>query len=171
MSQACDRPVWIRSLKAIFHRSFNVVAVINLLVMTAYYMIFVTGTPYVQETYGASLSVAGLSGGIMVIGCLTGRFVSGSLLSFFGCRTILLAGLLLFSGSVASSLLSGPLPLLFLQRLVTGIAVGVVLSAAFGFLAIKLMLGVIRKANYMWFSVYLLCLSLGCFWLNALGLY
>ena len=49
-----------------------------------------------------------------------------------------------------------------------GIAVGVVLSAAFGFLAIKLMLGVIRKANYMWFSIYLVCLSLGCFWLDAL---
>lgn len=48
---------------------------------------------------------------------------------------------------------------------------GVVLSAAFGFLAIKWMLKIIRKANYMWFSVYLLCLSLGCFWLNALGLY
>ena len=41
----------------------------------------------------------------------------------------------------------------------------------FGFLAIKWMLKIIRKANYMWFSVYLLCLSLGCFWLNALGLY
>lgn len=32
------------TLKAIFNRNFNVVAVINLLVMTAYYMIFVTGT-------------------------------------------------------------------------------------------------------------------------------
>ena len=119
------RSVWKDGIGAIFHRSFNVVAAINLLVMTAYYMTFVTGTLHVRETYEASLSVAGLSGGIMVIGCLTGRFVSGSLLSFFGCRTILLAGLLLFSGSVASSLLSGPLPLLFLQRLVTGIAVGV----------------------------------------------
>ena len=31
-------------LKAIFNRNFNVVAVVNLLIMTAYYMIFVTGT-------------------------------------------------------------------------------------------------------------------------------
>lgn len=52
-----------------------------------------------------------------------------------------------------------------------GIAFGVVLSAVFGFLAIKLMLKAIRKANYMWFSVYLLCLSLTCFWLNALGIF
>ena len=52
-----------------------------------------------------------------------------------------------------------------------GIAVGVVLAAVFGFLAIKLMLRVIRKANYMWFSIYLVCLSLTCFWLNALGIF
>lgn len=52
-----------------------------------------------------------------------------------------------------------------------GMAVGVVLSAIFGFLAIKLMLRVIRKANYMWFSVYLVCISLTCFWLNALGIF
>ena len=41
----------------------------------------------------------------------------------------------------------------------------------FGFLAIKLMLNAIRKANYMWFSIYLLGLSLTCFWLNALGIF
>lgn len=113
------------TLKAIFNRNFNVVAVINLLVMTAYYMIFVTGTLYVRESYGASLSVAGFSSGIMVIGCLAGRFVAGSLLSLFGCRSILLAGLLLYVGSVASFFLAGSLPLLFLQRFFTGIAVGV----------------------------------------------
>ena len=28
------------------------------------------------------------------------------------------------------------------------------------------MLKIIRKANYMWFSVYLLCLSLTTFWLG-----
>lgn len=119
------RSVWKDGIGAIFHRSFNVVAAINLLVMTAYYMTFVTGTLHVRETYESSLSVAGLSSGIMVIGCLIGRFASGSLLSLFGCRVILLAGLLLFSGSVASSLMEGSLPLLFLQRLCTGIAVGV----------------------------------------------
>ena len=52
-----------------------------------------------------------------------------------------------------------------------GIAIGVVLAAVFGFLAIRLMLRAIRKANYIWFSVYLVCLSLTCFWLNALGIF
>ena len=112
-------------LKAIFNRNFNVVAVINLLIMTAYYMIFVTGTLYVRNAYDVSLSVAGFSSGIMVIGCLAGRFIAGSLLSLFGCRPILLAGLVLYTGSVAVFFLAGSLPLLFLQRLFTGIAVGV----------------------------------------------
>lgn len=44
MSQDSDCSLWSGTLKAIFNRNFNVVAVINLLVMTAYYMIFVTGT-------------------------------------------------------------------------------------------------------------------------------
>ena len=52
-----------------------------------------------------------------------------------------------------------------------GIAIGVVLAAVFGFLAIKLMLRVIRKANYMWFSIYLVGVSLTCFWLSALGIF
>ena len=47
-----------------------------------------------------------------------------------------------------------------------GMLFGIALSAAFGFLAIKWMLNVIRKANYMWFSVYLVCLSLVTFWLG-----
>lgn len=125
MSQDRDRSVWSGTLKAIFNRNFNVVAVINLLVMTAYYMIFVTGTLHVREAYEVSLSVAGLSSGIMVIGCLAGRFASGSLLSFFGCRVILFAGLLLYAGSMAAFFLAGSLPLVFVQRLLTGIAVGV----------------------------------------------
>lgn len=53
---------------------------------------------------------------------------------------------------------------------VIGMAVGVVLAAVFGFFAIKLMLRVIRKANYVWFSVYLTALSVVCFSLCAAGI-
>ena len=65
------------ALRSIFNRNFNVVACINLLVMTAYYLMFVTSTAYARATYGASLSSAGLTAGIMVIGCLIGRFLTG----------------------------------------------------------------------------------------------
>ena len=125
MSHTGDLSAWSENLKAIFNRNFNVVAVINLLIMTSYYMIFVTGTLHVREAYGVSLSVAGLSGGIMVIGCLSGRFAAGSLLSLFGCRVILLSGLCLYTVSMAAFFLADNLPVLFVQRLLTGISVGV----------------------------------------------
>ncbi len=53
---------------------------------------------------------------------------------------------------------------------VLGIAVGVVCAAVSGFFAIKVMLKVVGKANYKWFAVYLLLLSLTSFWLNAAGI-
>ncbi len=52
---------------------------------------------------------------------------------------------------------------------IIGMAVGVVFSAVAGFFAIKIMLKVIGKGNYKWFALYLVLLSLACFWLNALG--
>ena len=50
---------------------------------------------------------------------------------------------------------------------IVGILVGVITSAVFGFFAIKLMLKVISKANYKWFALYLVALSLTCIWLQA----
>lgn len=52
---------------------------------------------------------------------------------------------------------------------IIGMVVGVVFAAVAGFFAIKLMLKVIQKSNYQWFALYLVLLSLTCFWLNALG--
>ncbi len=52
---------------------------------------------------------------------------------------------------------------------IVGMIVGVVFSAVSGFFAIKIMLKVIGKANYKWFALYLVILSLVCFWLNVLG--
>ena len=69
------------ALAAICRGSFLVVTCINMLLMTDYYLIFVTGTAHVQKTFGTSLSTAGLTSGIMVIGCLVGRFLTGNQLS------------------------------------------------------------------------------------------
>ena len=52
---------------------------------------------------------------------------------------------------------------------IAGMITGVVFSAVSGFFAIKVMLKVIGKANYKWFSLYLILLSFVCFWLNVLG--
>ena len=52
---------------------------------------------------------------------------------------------------------------------ILGMAVGVATAALSGFAAIKLMLKAIQKGKYQWFALYLVVLSLTCFWLNALG--
>lgn len=113
------------ALAAICRGNFLVVTCINLLLMTDYYLIFVTGTAHVQKTFGVSLSVAGLSSGIMVIGCLAGRFVAGNQMSAMGGKPCLLAGLLLFAASMGSLELAHSLPQLFAQRFVAGFGVGV----------------------------------------------
>lgn len=118
------------TLREICNRNFNVVTLINLLVMTAYYLIFVTSTTYARQAYAVSLSTAGFTAGIMVHpDGLAGRFVTGNLLSFFGCRSILCAGLLLYTASIASFFLADSLPLLFIQRLLAGIGVGIIGTA------------------------------------------
>lgn len=118
-----------QALRAIFSRNFTVVSLINLLLMTAYYLMFVTSTGYARTTYGASLSTAGLTAGIMVIGCLVGRFATGNLLSLLGCRIILLGGLLFYSASIAGFFGVPSLALLFVQRLCMGIGVGIIGTA------------------------------------------
>lgn len=114
-----------QALTAICRGNFMIVTCINLLLMTDYYLIFVTGTAHVQQTFGVSLSVAGLSSGIMVIGCLVGRFVTGNQISAIGGRPCLLVGLLLFAASTGGLVLAHSLPQIFVQRFVAGLGVGV----------------------------------------------
>ena len=52
---------------------------------------------------------------------------------------------------------------------VLGVVVGVISAAIFGFFAIKVMLKVISKANYKWFSLYLILLSVTCICLDVFG--
>lgn len=49
-----------------------------------------------------------------------------------------------------------------------GVIVGVICAAVSGFFAVKVMLKVIRKANYKWFGAYLILMSLTCVWLDVL---
>ncbi len=49
------------------------------------------------------------------------------------------------------------------------IAIGFIVSAIAGFFAIKVMLAAIKKANYKWFSLYLVLLAITCIILQCLG--
>jgi undecaprenyl-diphosphatase len=49
------------------------------------------------------------------------------------------------------------------------IAIGFIVSAISGLFAIRVMLNAIKKANYKWFSLYLVCLSVACVILHCTG--
>ena len=74
------------AIRAAGSREFWVITLTNLLVMTSCYLVFVVTAAYVRETWHTSLSVTGLAVGVMIMGCLVGRFVSGNLVSLLGCR-------------------------------------------------------------------------------------
>ena len=74
------------AIRAAGSREFWVITLANLLVMTSCYLVFVVTAAYVRETWHTSLSVTGLAVGVMIMGCLVGRFVSGNLVSLLGCR-------------------------------------------------------------------------------------
>ena len=51
---------------------------------------------------------------------------------------------------------------------IVGMLFGVVFAAVSGFFAVKAMLKVIKKANYRWFTLYLIILVMVCIWLDVL---
>lgn len=54
---------------------------------------------------------------------------------------------------------------------IVGLVFGVLFAAVSGFFAVKVMLRVIRKANYKWFALYLVLLSATCIWLDVLQIF
>lgn len=117
------RPVGLAPMEqgGIFNRNFLVVALVNLFTMIAYYLLFVISSPYALERFHTSPSTAGLVAGLMVIGCLAGRFVTGRLLGLIGLRKTLFGGIVLYAGSIALYLVTDTLPLLFLVRFLSGV--------------------------------------------------
>lgn len=120
------RPVHSKSaLKQILNRDFNTVTAINFFVLLAYYQILVVSASYAQEHFGASLSTAGLTAGIMVIFCLISRFLSGNFISIFGGKIVLIFGTVLYLSAAVLSFFVDNLGILFVQRAVAGFAMGV----------------------------------------------
>lgn len=112
------------SLRGIFTRNFNVVIVINLIVMTIYYLVFVTNVQFVMKLCHSGISTAGMTSGIMVIGCLVARFISGHLFSILGARALLFLGLGVFSLSLAAGIVAQNLAAIFICRFITGFGEG-----------------------------------------------
>ena len=108
----------------IFTRSFIIVAMINFLVMMAYYLLFIVSGPYAHEQFNASPSAAGLVAGLMLIGGLAGRFATGGLLHRVGFKKILLIGIVVYAASMLLYHAADNLPALMGVRFLSGVGVG-----------------------------------------------
>ena len=124
-----ERPGRLAALREIFSRDFLLVAAINFFMLTAYYVIFVTSAAYAIEMFHATPSEAGFVAGIIVIGCLAARFFTGYFIGALGCKVVLFAGLLIFTGSTGLFLAVDSLAGLYATRFICGVGVGLIGTA------------------------------------------
>ncbi len=114
---------------SLFSKNFVVISLVNFLIMTVYYLLFVISSPYAIGRFHASPSVAGLVAGLMVLGCLVGRFLIGGFIYSLGFGRSLYIGCVSFSLSMGLYLWADTLPLLIFARFLSGICVGCVTTA------------------------------------------
>lgn len=117
------------ALRAIFSRTFIAISLINMLGMIGYYAIFVVCTRYLMDGFSASASTAGLATGIVVIGCLVGRFFTGSVIRDVGYRRVLGIGVFFFFLMNVAYFFSHEILQIFSVRFISGVAMGVIGTA------------------------------------------
>lgn len=110
-------------------KDFLIISLINFMITLIFYLLMVTIAAYAVEQFHASTSTAGLVSSIFIIGTLFGRLGTGRIIGDWGSKKTLFCGLLLFMLSTISYFIAGNLPLLMLNRLVQGIALGVASTA------------------------------------------
>ena len=117
------------ALRAIFSRTFIAISLINMLGMIGSYAIFVVCTRYLMDGFSASASTAGLATGIVVIGCLVGRFFTGSVIRDVGYRRVLGIGVFFFFLMNVAYFFSHEIWQIFSVRFISGVAMGVIGTA------------------------------------------
>jgi MFS family permease len=149
--------------RTIFTRNFVLISLINLLIMTAHYLLFVTSSQYAAHRFHASPAMGGLTAGAIVLGCLAGRFVTGALVARHGCKKILLIGMGIFILSMLCHLPVRSLAILLLVRFVSGMGIGAV-GTATGTLAALIVPAHKRGLGISYFSMStILALAMGPF--------
>ena len=110
----------------LFSLTFIGISLINFLGMVSYYATFVVSTSFLTQTYQSSTSTAGLATGIVVIGCLVGRFFIGRIVNQAGYKRILVLGVILYMLTNFGYLVDEGVALFFAVRFISGVAVGVI---------------------------------------------
>lgn len=110
-------------------RSFIITSTIFFLSALVFYLLIVTIGTYAIDEFNASTSMAGLVSGIFIIGAFIGRLFSGRVIARVGSRIILFYGLILYIFTTLLYFGAVNLPLLLVNRLLHGAALGVTLNS------------------------------------------
>lgn len=113
----------------VWTREFTSMAIINSFFAIIFFLFMVTMVPYTIETYGASISIAGLVASVFVIGSLIGRIVVGNWIKRYGVLKVLEISLLFFIVSSIGYFMMWNLEALFVVRILHGIAAGIIGTA------------------------------------------
>lgn len=101
----------------------------NFFVSLNFYILMTTMTLYSIQQFAASESIAGLTSSIFVIGALLARLIAGGTVEKVGRQKMLYTGLILFLVATALYFISSSLLLLFIVRIVHGVAFGLATTA------------------------------------------
>lgn len=94
-----------------------------------FYLLMTTMALYAMQQFAASEGLAGLASSIFVIGALIARLVVGGIVEKFGRKKLLYSGLVLFMIATFLYFFSSSIIVLFIVRLINGIAFGIAHTA------------------------------------------
>ena len=110
-------------------KDFITISSANFFIFLTFYLLMVTLTVYTMDQFHTSQSIAGLASSIFVLGAVLIRPVAGKTINSIGQKKVLLISLLLFLIASVLYFQVNSLPMLFVNRIIHGVAFGVASTA------------------------------------------
>ncbi len=110
-------------------KDFITISSANLFIFLTFYLLMVTLTVYTVDQFHTSQSLAGLASSIFVLGAVLIRPIAGKTIDSLGRKKMLLISLILFLIASVLYFQVNSLPMLFVNRLIHGLAFGVASTA------------------------------------------
>ncbi len=114
----------------IWTKDFIIIGIINFLSILMFYLLMVTIASYAMDEYHVSTSTAGLVSSIFIVGSLIGRLGAGRFIAQLGPTKILWIGLFTFLITSCFYFIQIGVSFLLINRLLQGIGVGIIGTAA-----------------------------------------
>ncbi|NLW92592.1 MAG: MFS transporter, partial [Syntrophomonadaceae bacterium] len=111
-------------------KDFVILFIINLLACLQFFLGMVVIPRYTMEIFNASASIAGLASGTYVIGALSGRLGTGRMIGDFGSKKVLIISSIFYVVTTALYLPKLSLMFLLINRILNGVAYGIVATTA-----------------------------------------